>query len=279
MYRTAQRLGRAGRLRMKRRTWLYIGAGFGFSIHVLLNILARLGPWHVRPIAYLVFRPDNFLLEPFGRILERFISPWPLQALLVFTVNALIFGALAYGLRRGFLVLITLLLVIVYIAQPPSDTALQRRFALNKPTFERLAQKTGEMPSIVRIEKLEIEDTNGMKYKFGEKQSLLSPEAWEEYRKLFEKAGLEDGVYRWPQTGEMLFLGHTLYGNTELGQFGTLGTHYGFVHCPPSLRADSLGFIPCIDNKEQADTFDYRYKRLSDDWYLYEIFRMHSSIN
>jgi len=43
---------------MSRRTWLFIGAGFGFTIPILLNIFQHFGLWNVRPCAYFFFGPD-----------------------------------------------------------------------------------------------------------------------------------------------------------------------------------------------------------------------------
>ena len=230
---------------MKRRTWLFIGAGFGFSIPILLNALQRFGPWHVRPVAHFLFRPGLILLMPVGEFLQRTFGVMPFLTLLILVVNALVFGGLAYGLQRGFLVLIALLLIIIYVSLPPSDTKLERRFAVERVKFEQLIQKANETPSIVKIGMVEIEDTNGRKYREGDKQSLVSPESWAEYREIFKETGMQVGLFRSPQTGQMQFLGHTLF-----GKIGPIGTLYGYVYCPASSKVRDTGFVPCSVQRE-----------------------------
>jgi hypothetical protein len=113
----------------------------------------------------------------------------PLLVVLILVVNAAVFGAVACGLREGFLLLVVVLLLINYVSLPPSDAKLEERFTAEKLNFERLARKASETPSVVRVGKAEIEDIGRRKYKDGEKQEFLSPESWGEYRVIFEKIG------------------------------------------------------------------------------------------
>jgi hypothetical protein len=122
---------------MSRRTWLFIGVVFGLAIPILLNLLQRIGPWHMRPSTYFLFRPGLLLLVPLYS-LHRFLDSPPFLGLLIVVLNAAVFGAAAYGLREGFLALITVLMVLSYVSLPPSDAKLERQFAASKPDFERL---------------------------------------------------------------------------------------------------------------------------------------------
>jgi hypothetical protein len=258
---------------MSRRTWLFIGAGFGFAVPVLLNVLQRFGPWQVRPSAYFLFRPGLIVLMPVGELLERTFSMLFL-GLLIFAVNAAVFGAVAYGLRQGFLVLIAVLLAINYVSLPPSDAKLERKFTAEKLNFERLIQKASQTPSVVRIGKVEIEDIGGRKYREGEKQGLLSPESWGEYREILEKTGMREGLYRSPQTGQIEFLTHTIFGKVS-----PIGTLYGYVYCPAESNALGTGLLPCSRQKDEYDIIDYRYKRIAPEWFIVEIFQTHSVSN
>ena len=87
---------------MSRRTWLFIGAGFGLTIPIVLNVIQRFGPWHVRPSTYSLFRPGLLVLMPFYYLLHKFVDSPPFLGLLIFAFNAAVFGAAAYGLRNGF---------------------------------------------------------------------------------------------------------------------------------------------------------------------------------
>jgi hypothetical protein len=255
---------------MKRRTWFFIGAGFGFIIPLLLGVLQHFGPWDVHPSAYFLFRPGLFLLLPLQGVLHLFPSA-QLEFLLLILGNSLVFGLIAYGLRRGVLAVIAALLVIIGISLPPSYAKLQAKFESEKFRFERLVQKGNETPSIVRISDSEFEDINGRKYNRVEKQELLSPESWREYREILKSIGMSEGVYRSAQTGQMEFMGHTLF-----GKIGPIGTLYGYVYCPASPEAYGIGFVPCIGQKQEWNKVAYRYRRISPEWYIYEVFERHS---
>jgi hypothetical protein len=151
---------------MSRRTWFFIGVVFGFAIPILLNSIQMFGHWPVRPSAYFLFRPSLILVGPAAGFLQRSDSTRLLD-LLVLLANAVVFGAAASGLRKGFLVLITVLLTICYVSLPPSDAELERKFAAEKFDFERLIQKASQTPFVVGIGKDEIEDIYGKHYRKG----------------------------------------------------------------------------------------------------------------
>jgi hypothetical protein len=257
---------------MSRRMWLFVGVAFGFTIPILLNSIQMFGHWPVRPSAYFLFRPGLILVVPVARFLQRSDSTGLLD-LLIFVANAVVFGAAAYGLRKGFVVLIAVLLVICYVSLPPSDAELERKFAVERVDFERLIQKASETPFVVGIGKEEIEDIDGKHYRKGDKQSHLSTESWDEYRLVLKKSGMNEGLFKSAQTGRAQFFAHTF-----LGKVGPIGTLYGYVHCPPASKALSAG-LPCSGEKDTYDQGDYRYKRIAPEWFLVEIFETHSAIN
>src|SRR5262249_40580081 len=159
------------------------------------------GPWNVRPSASFLFRPGLFLLAPFGYLLQKFVSSDVVAVLLVSVANAAVFGAAACGLRKYFLLLVAALLTIVYFSLPPSDAKLESQFAVMKPQFELLIQETSKTPSVVRIGSVEIEDKDGRSYREGDRPAPISQKSWNEYREIFKKTGMNEGLYRSPQTG------------------------------------------------------------------------------
>jgi hypothetical protein len=259
---------------MSRRTWLLIGAGFGFAVPIILNVFQRYGPWHVRPSAYFLFRPGLLVLAPVGYLLQKFVDFTDVLGLLVVVVNAAVFGAVAYGMRKYFLILIAALLAVNYFSLPPSDEKLERQFADRKSEFELLIQKANKTPSVVRISNDEILDSDGRKYLEGDRVLPISPESWKEYRELFKKTGMKEGLYRSPQTGSIQFLGHTIF-----GKLGPIGTLYGYVYCPAASDVLQTGFLPCSQGRAEYDIIDYRYKRIATEWFIDEIFQTHSLIN
>lgn len=258
---------------MSRRTWLFIGAGFGFVVPILLSVLQRFGPWHVRPSAYFLSRPGLLLLAPFEYLMHVDLAS-PVLGFLVVIVNAAVFGAAAYGLRKYFLTLIAALLAISYFSLPPSDAELERQFAERRREFEKLIQKASKTPSVARISNVEVEDSDGRKYVQGDRQSPISPESWTEYREIFERTGIKEGLYMSPQTGQVQFLGHTF-----LRQLGPIGTVYGYAYCPSASKALGYGFLPCSIEKDEYDQGDYRHKRIAPEWFIVEFFVRHSTIN
>jgi hypothetical protein len=259
---------------MSRKMWLFIGGGFGFVVPFLFGALQHFGPWHVRPSAYFLFRPGLFVLAPFGYLLQTFVNSDVVLVLLVGVANAAVFGAAAYGLRKYFLTLVAALLTIVYLSLPPSDAKLESQFAERKPQFELLIQEASKTSFVVRIGSVEIEDSDGRKYREGDGQAPISQKTWTEYREIFKKTGMNEGLYRSPQTGSVQFLRHTIF-----GQFGPVGTLYGYVYCPGDSKDCRDGFQPCRDERNQYDDIDYRYKRIAPEWFTVEIFTTHSTIN
>jgi hypothetical protein len=256
---------------MSRRTWLFIGVAFGFAIPHLVNSIQR----PLRPSAHFLFWPGLILVAPVTGFLRR-SDLTHLLDLLTLVADVVVFGAAAYGLRKGFMILIAVMLVICYVSLPPSDAKLEREFAAERVDLERSIQKANQTPIVVAIGKEEMQDIDGRNYKRGEKQSLLSSESWVEYRETFKKTGMNDGLYRSPRTAEVQFLAHTILG--KLSPPGIFGTFYGFVYCPPSSPAHPE-FMMCKDQRDTWDDGDYRYKRVAPDWFIVEIFATRNSIN
>jgi hypothetical protein len=208
--------------------------------------------------------------------MHRFVDlASPVLGPLVVVVNAAVFGAAAYGMRKYFLTLIAALLAINYFSLPPSDAKLERQFAERKGEFELLIQKAGKTPSVVRISNVQVNDSSdGRKYIQGDRQAPISPESWTEYREIFKKTGMKEGLYRSAQTGDVQFLGHTIF-----GKLGPVGTLYGYVYCPGVSDVLRAGFTPCRVGRDEYDDGDYRYKRIAPEWFIVEIFETHSTVN
>ena len=194
--------------------------------------------------------------------------------LLFFVANAVVFGAAAYGLRKGFVVFINVLLAICYFSLPPTDAKLERKFAAERVDFERLIQKASQTPFVVGIRKEEIEDIHGEHYRKGDNQSPLPTESWDDYRQVLKKTGMNEGLFKSAQTGQVEFLAHTFPGIV-----GPIGTLYGYVFCPAESKVLSVGFLPCSGEKDTYDQEGYRYKRIAPEWFLVEIFETHSAVN
>ena len=252
---------------MKRKIWLLIGAAFGLLIPVLLNVVPHIAHGWARPLVYFIFEPALLVLQPFSRFLQG--TARPLQAFLVMGLDSLPYGLAAAGLRRFFLLLIVVLLAICYIVLPSSDARLERRFLRQRQELERLISKAAETPSITKLGNLEIEDIGGTKYKVADKQTIISPESWRDYREAFQKTGMTEGFYRYPATGEMQFVARPF-----LSKIGPVETFHGYLYYPPlTLGRDSV-YFPCRDRKGEGwDDIEYRYKRIDSEWYIVKSFQ------
>jgi hypothetical protein len=147
----------------------------------------------------------------------------PVLGLLIVVVKAAVFGTAAYGMRKYFSTLIAVLLATNYFSLPPSDAKLERQFAGRKGEFKLLIHKSSKTPPVVRISNVEILDSDGRKYTEGDRLLPISPEFWTEYREIFKKTVMKEGLYRSPQTGAIQFLGHTSFG--KLGPIGLQPWH------------------------------------------------------
>ena len=254
---------------MSRKTWFLLGAGFGLLVPILLNVIQRFGPWHLRPIVYILFRPGLLALYA---VLEQLRLGF-FFGFMVLAVNAAVFGVAAYALRYGFMLLISALLTISFLSLPPSDARLERDFSAQQKSFERLIQIANHTPSLVRITSDQMEDSDGRKYRVDDPQSPLSAESWREWRELLQKTGMKEGLYR-PQTGQMQFLTATLF-----RKVGPLGTLYGYAYCPTQSSTVTTRLLPCSDHQREYDIGVYRYKRFLPEWSIVEIYDTRSLLN
>jgi hypothetical protein len=96
-------------------------------------------------------------------------------------------------------------------------------------------------------------------------RTMLGPARVAEYKRLFDAAGLKDGLYKGGGDGGMFL------SIRRLGKVDPVGSSFGYVYCP--VLNDKYGFLlPCIENQDSARKGAYRWKRLEPEWYLYEVF-------
>jgi hypothetical protein len=51
------------------------------------------------------------------------------------------------------------------------------------------------------------------------------------------------------------------------------------MYCPAASRLLGGGFLPCREKKDEYDDGDYRYKRITSEWSIVEVFETRSLIN
>ncbi len=145
----------------------------------------------------------------------------------------------------------------------PSDAELIKNFQDNESDFQRLNQMAKEDSDFVRI----ANDFNWTKestaYPRPKSQKDLSEERWNEYRGLFLKLKLKNGIINSPP--KMIWFSSASQGLV------TGGSSKGYMYLieEPSPLVDSLD-EPNFDKPElEGKDFKILYKKLKDNWYLY----------
>jgi hypothetical protein len=218
----------------------------------------------VRPIVLWLFWPTSLLMD-FSR--PRALATGIILVVLIFLSNALLYGFLAAFLRRAFVAVIALLLIVVWILLPPSDSSLAKRFGEHRAELEQLVRMASSDAQLFQIRPSLIMTVDGKEHRASETQNVLSQTRWAEYRRLFVVAGLS-GLSRSPVTGEVFLRVHWSR------EIDPVGSSLGYLYCPtPARRLD--GSAACTEGQDSAERGGYRWKKLDSEWYIYEAFREH----
>jgi len=140
----------------------------------------------------------------------------------------------------------------------PSDAVLEANFNKHEADFESLAQMSRADQKVVRITSdFTWLDTNAA-WPRPEAEWGFSKERWDQYRSLFKKLGLQDGIAR-EKDGEV-----TYFIASSKGLI-THGTDKGYAYCknevPTTESLDDVRLLP----KGHSIAF----KKLMGYWYLF----------
>jgi hypothetical protein len=184
---------------------------------------------------------------------------------LVVLGNALLYGSLAWTLRRASIGVLALMLVGTWIIQPPSDNSLTKRFFRRRGELEQLVQMANSDAQLSRIGPSLVEAVDGQTYETSDARTALPQARWEEYRRLVEATGMNDGLHRNGSTGDLLL------GASTLGRIGPVVAYFGYLHCS-AIKGQMPRLEPCADSRDSVDRRSYRWKKLDSGWYIYEVF-------
>ena len=258
--------GPGGGIGVKHKAWFVSGVAVGLAVPLGMRIyegVLMLG--HVRPVVLWLFWPTSILYASLSQQVSS-ATTFTILACLLILGNSLLYGLLAMALRRASIGVVLLLFVAVWILRPPSDDALRKRFAAHRVELERLVVMANSDAQLVQIGPRLVKTVDGKEYGVSEVQTVISESRWAEYLKLLESAGVKDGLYRNAVTGDVFLRAHTL------NKFSPLGT-YGYLYCSPvNARRSTPRSVPCVEDRESAETGIYRWKRIDSDWYIYEDF-------
>jgi hypothetical protein len=254
-------------VRLKHKAWFFGGAALGLAIPIGLRVYERLLMLvGVRPIVRWLFWPTSLFFD-FG--------PWTALrsevtfVLLMILVNALLYALLATMLCRASIAVVVLLFVAAWIALPPSDNTLLKRFGKHRAELEQLVQMANHDAQFIRIGPGLVKTVDGKEYGVHEAQIMLSVSRWAEYQRLFKVVGMNEGLNRNEKTGDVFLAAHTL------GKTDAVATYFGYLYCTDATGRP-YSFPPCMEGSDSADIRRYRWKRLDSAWYIYEV-RVHGS--
>jgi hypothetical protein len=150
----------------------------------------------------------------------------------------------------------------------PSDASLERRFNKERPEFERLVAMMDEDRNMSRIAPTFTWRQDTVAWPRPESEWGISNERWDDYKRLFSKTGLDDGVTRPDKSSDTLL---------HVWSWGIVpaGIGVSYLHCGPPRDGYLHTAVPCLQNKDSGrgeyDPGDaYRYKKIAPDWYIFE---------
>jgi hypothetical protein len=163
-----------------------------------------------------------------------------------------------------FAVAVAGLVLLMWSCEPPSLGTLQHRFSHQRQDLETIVLMADHDSQLVRIDPDWLM-TRDQQYLAYSPQTGITRERWDEYRRLFARNGITQGIQRDPATGDAFIL---------VKSVGLLnrGRSNGYLHCgagpnhlyAPCSSAQSSGEHPYKPGDEA-----YSYRKLADRWYAY----------
>jgi hypothetical protein len=196
--------------------------------------------------------------EPEDRISS---SPrWLRAARVVFLVS---FWATA-GLLGVAAVLIGVAYLLAWISAPPSIETLASRFPAQRKDLETILVMAERDNQLTRIDPSWLMTRNRQFLGYSP-ETGITEERWNEYRQIFKRNGIKQGIQRDPETGDSFFI---------VDSIGILdrGHSNGFLHCGPGAKHV---YPPC-ESTLAAGEHPYRpgdeaysFQKLANGWYAY----------
>jgi hypothetical protein len=174
-------------------------------------------------------------------------------------------GILALVLTGLLVALTSVLLLLIWSCQPPSLSTLASRFQDQEKDLKTIVAMNEQDASLVRIDPAWLETYPYTQYFAAVPESGITPQRWNQYRLLFSRNSIEQGIQRDHDTGDAFI---------RVKAFGLLdrGTSTGYVYCgpgpkhiyPPCNSSDPIGSHPYSPGDEA-----YSWRKLEDRWYAY----------
>jgi hypothetical protein len=152
----------------------------------------------------------------------------------------------------------------------PSDQALVKRFYARRADLDRLVVMLGEDSQMSRIAPDFLSTQDSAAWPRPESQWGISRVRWDEYKRLFNRVGIDDGAVSGGKSKDALLIVYS---------WGIVpsGFSVGYLHC----GQPDYGFVPsepaCAEQKDSgtgmyghSTSFGYRYRKIAEGWFILE---------
>ncbi|MGA8407079.1 MAG: hypothetical protein WB680_07870 [Candidatus Acidiferrales bacterium] len=152
----------------------------------------------------------------------------------------------------------------------PSDQKLEKQFYRNRPDLDRLVAMLAEDSQMSRIAPDFLWTQASVAWPRPEAQWGISRVRWDQYKNLFDRAGIVGGVSNRGMSEETIFIVYS-WGIVPAG------FSVGYLHCGQPDRGSALTEPACIDRKDSGkgmygnpSSYGYRYRKITGDWFILE---------
>ena len=114
--------------------------------------------------------------------------------------------ALSIGVGSFFAVLIGGLLLLMWGCEPPSLQTLERRFPQQRRDLETIVSMSDHDSQLTRIDPTWLMMRDGRQFLGYSPESGITRERWDEYRRLFSRNGIAQGIQRDPEKGDAFII-------------------------------------------------------------------------
>ncbi len=152
----------------------------------------------------------------------------------------------------------------------PSDQSLEKRFYKQRADLERLVAIMDEDWRMSRIAPEFTWRQDSVAWPRPESQWGISRQRWDDYRRIFAQAGFEGGTTRREKSSDVMVV---------VWSWGIVpsGISVSYLHCGPPRNGYTHTEPPCIEKRDSGSgmhghstSYCYRYKKITEDWYIYE---------
>ncbi|MHB8503060.1 MAG: hypothetical protein ACYDCG_16755 [Candidatus Acidiferrales bacterium] len=152
----------------------------------------------------------------------------------------------------------------------PSDKTLEKQFYRQRPNLERLTGMLAEDPQMSRIAPDFLWTQDSVAWPRPESEWGISRVRWEEYKRLFRRAGVQEGANSEGKSKEAVLIVYT---------WGIVpsGVSVGYLHCGQPDHGSEPTEPACVERKDSgtgmygnSTSYGYRYKKISGDWFILE---------